>query len=116
MRCNQQCQLIENNNEEVQVNNALKCPKCPGFMRTHAKGNVHIEQCDNCRGIFLDYGEIEALTQMQNQWVNQGATNTMHSNQHPAQPMQPSWGQSPQQHYNPKYYKKRGFLGMLFSS
>ena len=36
--------------------------------------------------------------------------------ENPAQPMQPSWGQSPQQHYNPKYYKKRGFLGMLFSS
>ncbi len=99
------------------MTNSIKCPKCPGFMRTHTKGNVHIEQCDNCRGIFLDYGEIEALTQMQNQWVNQAA-NPAYQNQPPPQPMQPSWGAPPhqQQHYNPRYYKKRGFLGMLFSS
>ena len=30
-------------------------------MRTVAKNGVHIDQCDGCRGIFLDRGELEAI-------------------------------------------------------
>ena len=37
---------------------AMHCPKCRGVMRTYTRNGVHIEQCDNCRGIFLDYGEL----------------------------------------------------------
>ena len=96
----------------------MKCPKCHGLMRTHTRGNIHIEQCEGCRGIFLDYGEIEALTQIQNQWVQQMPNSTHVAPPPPIQPMQPAWGGHTQQHYqqNQHYYKKRGFLGMLFSS
>jgi Zn-finger nucleic acid-binding protein len=37
-------------------------------MRTYTRSGVHIEQCDSCRGIFLDYGELEALSQMESQY------------------------------------------------
>ncbi|WP_345401939.1 zf-TFIIB domain-containing protein [Nonomuraea salmonea] len=37
-------------------------------MRTYERNGVHIEQCDNCRGIFLDYGELETLTRMESQY------------------------------------------------
>ncbi|NYE15705.1 hypothetical protein BJ999_006001 [Actinomadura citrea] len=37
-------------------------------MRTYTRSGVHIEQCDSCRGIFLDYGELEALGQMESQY------------------------------------------------
>jgi Zn-finger nucleic acid-binding protein len=37
-------------------------------MRTYTRSGVHIEQCDSCRGIFLDYGELEALAQMEAQY------------------------------------------------
>ncbi|MEV5572715.1 zf-TFIIB domain-containing protein [Spirillospora sp. NPDC052269] len=43
----------------------MHCPKCHGFMRTYNRNGVQIEQCDNCRGVFLDYGELEALTRME---------------------------------------------------
>ena len=33
-----------------------QCPKCRGLMRTYDRNGVHIEQCENCRGIFLDFG------------------------------------------------------------
>jgi uncharacterized protein len=39
----------------------MQCPKCQGNMRTYDRGGVMIEQCDNCRGIFLDRGELEQL-------------------------------------------------------
>nr|WP_245848837.1 zf-TFIIB domain-containing protein [Lentzea kentuckyensis] len=28
---------------------------------------VHIEQCDGCRGVFLDYGELESITRLEAQ-------------------------------------------------
>ncbi|MGH3741701.1 MAG: zf-TFIIB domain-containing protein, partial [Micromonosporaceae bacterium] len=43
----------------------MTCPKCHGMMRTYNRAGVHIEQCDSCRGIFLDYGELEHLNQLE---------------------------------------------------
>lgn len=37
------------------------CPKCNGSLRTVDKQGVHLEQCENCRGIFLDHGELEQI-------------------------------------------------------
>ena len=39
----------------------VTCPKCHGRMRTVDRQGVHIEQCENCRGIFLDHGELEQM-------------------------------------------------------
>ena len=49
--------------------NTLLCPKCAGVMTTYERNGVHLEQCDSCRGIFLDFGELEALTQMENRFM-----------------------------------------------
>jgi len=40
---------------------ALVCPKCQGEMRQYERNGVTIDQCADCRGIFLDRGELEAL-------------------------------------------------------
>lgn len=37
------------------------CPKCRGQMRSYERNGVVIDQCDDCRGIFLDRGEIDRL-------------------------------------------------------
>lgn len=47
----------------------LLCPKCAGIMKTYERNGIHLEQCDTCRGIFLDFGELESLTQMENRFV-----------------------------------------------
>lgn len=92
---------------------AIACPKCQAPMLTHNRQGVHIEQCTQCRGIFLDFGELEALSQMQMQWMQQQQQSQM------AQPPmgQPGWG-APQPGYQQGYRKpyKKGFMGMLFSS
>jgi uncharacterized protein len=43
------------------MNNTLTCPKCGGAMTTYERNGVHIDQCGQCRGIFLDRGELERL-------------------------------------------------------
>lgn len=39
----------------------MTCPKCEGRLRTVERQGLRIEQCDRCRGIFLDHGELEHL-------------------------------------------------------
>ncbi len=46
----------------------LTCPKCQGPMRTYERNGVHVDQCTECRGIFLDRGELERLIDAENDW------------------------------------------------
>ncbi|HEU5062264.1 MAG TPA: zf-TFIIB domain-containing protein [Solirubrobacterales bacterium] len=39
----------------------LTCPKCGGQMRSYERNGVTVDQCSECRGIFLDRGELERL-------------------------------------------------------
>ncbi len=49
----------------------MQCPKCHAQMHTYNRNGVQIEQCSGCRGIFLDYGELESLTRLESQWAQQ---------------------------------------------
>ena len=40
---------------------ALTCPKCAGQLRSYERNGVTVDQCTDCRGIFLDRGELERL-------------------------------------------------------
>jgi uncharacterized protein len=46
----------------------LTCPKCHGAMRTYERNGVHVDQCSDCRGIFLDRGELDRLIDAENAW------------------------------------------------
>ena len=51
----------------------LTCPKCHGTMRTYERNGVHVDQCTECRGIFLDRGELERLIDAENDWHDRGS-------------------------------------------
>ena len=102
----------------------MHCPKCHGPMQTFNRNGVQIEQCGNCRGIFLDYGELEALTRIEGQYAAQPAPPQAYPAAPPqAYPQQhaPAWG-APQHgghgghggHYG--HHKHRSLGHMLFSS
>jgi Zn-finger nucleic acid-binding protein len=40
---------------------ALRCPKCAAEMTTYERSGIVVDQCRECRGIFLDRGELERL-------------------------------------------------------
>ena len=91
-------------------------------MKTYERNGIHLEQCDTCRGIFLDFGELESLTQMENRFVQTAPP--------PPPPPQPGYGgqqgYSGQQGYGDygpgwghrgnKHYRKQGFGRLFFSS
>ncbi|MCW2575118.1 MAG: uncharacterized protein JWR66_1148 [Modestobacter sp.] len=82
----------------------LICPKCQGKMRTYERNGVHVDQCADCRGIFLDRGELERLVDAENAWHGdapaavppqpQPGQQTAHQQpfQQPGQPPAPSFG------------------------
>lgn len=40
---------------------AMTCPKCHGQMNSYERNGVTVDQCTECRGVFLDRGELERL-------------------------------------------------------
>ncbi|MET8508082.1 zf-TFIIB domain-containing protein [Streptomyces sp. NPDC015232] len=92
----------------------MQCPKCHAAMHTYNRNGVQIEQCSGCRGIFLDYGELEALTRLESQWVQQ-APPPPAPPAYPAQPAAPAWG-APHHGGHHGHHGHRGFGRMLFSS
>jgi Zn-finger nucleic acid-binding protein len=46
----------------------MTCPKCHGQMRQYERSGVTVDQCSECRGIFLDRGELERLTDAESTW------------------------------------------------
>ncbi len=83
------------------------CPKCHGILRTYERNGVHLEQCAGCRGVFLDLGELEHLTQLESRFLQQTPPP-------PAYP-QPGYGPSWGSHGNHKY-RRGGLSGLFFSS
>ncbi|MER7165630.1 zf-TFIIB domain-containing protein [Micromonospora sp. NPDC000207] len=67
----------------------LTCPKCRGEMRQYERSGVVIDQCGECRGIFLDRGELEKLFEAEANW------NSRNSGAVPGQPAAPAPGGYP---------------------
>ncbi len=99
----------------------MQCPKCHAMMHTYNRNGVQIEQCSGCRGIFLDYGELEALTRLESQYTSQqygqvpppAAPPAPYPAPHTAPA--PAWG-APHHGGHGHGHRKGGFGRMLFSS
>ncbi|WP_326600627.1 TFIIB-type zinc ribbon-containing protein [Streptomyces sp. NBC_01803] len=96
----------------------MQCPKCGAAMHTYSRSGIQIEQCSNCRGIFLDYGELEHITQLESNY----APHTQHAapppppvQQHYQQPG-PAWGAPHHGGHHRPHHRKGGFSGLFFSS
>src|SRR6476660_7128052 len=97
----------------------LTCPKCQASMRQYERSGVHVDQCVECRGIFLDRGEVERLIDAETTVARRTAApppTAQPSPQQPAYEQQPyqqqRYQQQPyqQQPYPPHKKKKRSFL------
>ena len=88
----------------------LTCPKCGGAMRSYERNGVTIEQCAECRGVFLDRGELERLIDAEAAYAAAPV------------PADPRWREDDDErrHTDPRFdrrggrRRRRGFLGDLF--
>jgi uncharacterized protein len=88
------------------VPNAMVCPKCRGEMTSYERNGVVVDQCQDCRGIFLDRGELERLVEAESAYHRPVVEPTRGREQQPYQSEQYRDG------YRPK--RKRSFLEELF--
>ena len=92
----------------------MVCPKCGGAMRTYERNGVQLEQCSGCRGVFLDFGELEQLTQLEGRFLNQPpppAPGYGPPGYGPAAGYGPGWGK-----HGDRRYRRGGLSGLFFSS
>ncbi|HXU05528.1 MAG TPA: zf-TFIIB domain-containing protein, partial [Polyangia bacterium] len=47
----------------VPTENIAHCPSCPGNLAEMLLGQVHVDYCGKCHGIFLDRGELQAAVE-----------------------------------------------------
>jgi len=50
----------------------ITCPKCQAPMRSYERSGVTVDQCTECRGIFLDRGELERLVDADTRYHGDG--------------------------------------------
>lgn len=84
----------------------LNCPKCSGAMRSYERNGVTVDQCADCRGVFLDRGELERLVDAENQWHG-----TVSTPPPAAPPSQPTYGVHG---YPPHKKRRKSFMEELF--
>lgn len=51
----------------------MLCPKCQNLMQQYERNGVVVDQCGECRGIFLDRGELEHLLDAEAAFNSRGA-------------------------------------------
>ncbi|HEY1115225.1 MAG TPA: zf-TFIIB domain-containing protein [Chitinophagaceae bacterium] len=99
----------------------MKCPKCNETLVMADRQGIEIDYCPNCRGVWLDRGELDKI-------IERSAAYTMgpEPNQYREEPKpyreEPKYYDQPKYppqggHYNDPHYKhkkKKGFLSDFF--
>ncbi len=92
----------------------MTCPKCSGQMRHYERSGVTVDQCTECRGIFLDRGELERLIDAENSWHGGGAPRQAHQQRHRDFDSDEYPVYSQQQYQQHPRKKRKSFLDELF--
>jgi uncharacterized protein with PIN domain len=54
-------QLLAEEREQERALHFMKCPKCGMSLEEVSFGNVRVDKCFHCEGLWLDKGELEML-------------------------------------------------------
>jgi uncharacterized protein len=53
--------LAQKERDALKQQHLMKCPKCGLDLHTLDEGKVQVDSCFNCKGVWLDAGELEKL-------------------------------------------------------
>lgn len=89
----------------------MKCPNCNETLVMTDRQGVEIDYCPQCRGVWLDRGELDKILERSATYEQGNQRQTPPPQQQPYQ--DPKYSQG---HYDPhyKHKKKKGFLDDFF--
>jgi len=84
---------------------SLVCPSCSSQLILSNKNGVEIDHCPRCRGVWLDRGELEKMTSMQDRYEDDHYQKHHYGEEYDV---------SDDDYHRRRKSKKGGFLGDLF--
>jgi len=86
----------------------MRCPTDNATLVMSERSGIEIDYCPECRGVWLDRGELDKIIDRAQPMAGGGAGSGVGAQQYgqaPAQPQQPQYGQQPAQQYGqqPQY-------------
>lgn len=91
----------------------MKCPNCNDTLLMTERHSVEIDYCPNCRGVWLDKGELDKLLQFASA-QRPDASGSMESNTYRANNYDNYENQHKNKTYQGKPHKKKSFLSDFF--
>ena len=85
----------------------MKCPNCNETLLMSQRNNIEIDYCPNCRGVWLNKGELDKMLEYASQMQPSGNRGPGHTTRHGYTQYDTRYGYK-------KPYKKKSFLGDLF--
>jgi len=86
----------------------LICPNCSSEMNIANKFGVEIDHCPRCKGVWLDRGELEKITNIQDRYEEDHYKKYHYERDHDDDDDDDDY------HKKRKHKRKGGFLGELF--
>jgi hypothetical protein len=56
-----QAHMMKEERDKARELHFMKCPKCGMQLEEIALGDVHVDKCFSCEGLWLDQGELERI-------------------------------------------------------
>jgi len=60
----------------------MNCPRCNNYLAISNTHGIEIDYCPNCKGVWLDRGELEKIIERSNSSSSPFISNTEHPFQH----------------------------------
>ncbi len=92
----------------------MKCPNCNETLLMTQRNNVEIDYCPNCRGVWLDKGELDKLLEFEERRAKDEprSFDDRNRDEHRRYDERRDKDYYDDRHKSPK--KKKGFLGDFF--
>lgn len=91
----------------------MQCPKCAIPLNMAERCGIEIDYCPQCRGVWLDRGELDKIIERSNLPLSQAPNAASRPNEHPTgQPMHASRHHDGQRGHS--HHKKKSLFGELF--
>ena len=69
MAAERQAKLAVEERETARTLHFMKCPKCGMQLEEISLGDVRVDKCFNCQGLWLDAGELEKISTKESGFV-----------------------------------------------